>query len=58
MTNTEEGGHVKAGAEMGGVQPEAKDGWSLREAARGKEGLYPRDIIQSVDLTPGFQTLT
>ena len=58
MTNTEEGGHVKAGAEAGGVQPEAKDGWSVREAARGEEGLSPRDIIQSVGLTPGFQTRT
>ena len=43
MTNTEEGGHVNAGAEMGGVQPEAKDGWSVREAARGEEGLSPRE---------------
>ena len=49
---------MKAGAEKGGVQPEAKDGWSPPEAAGGTEGVSPRDIMQSVDLTPGFQTLT
>ena len=54
-------GHVKVGegAEIRVMQPRAKGWLEPPEAARGKEGLTPRDIIQSVDLLiPWFQTLT